>query len=212
MFMEVSRVVRSGKGGSGKAGWQAASRAPSLPTGPRPVGLVRWSCAESARRRPPLGRAPGSPPPRCLPPGSLQTRANGSVGRAPKGRRLGPPFCTGVAAEQTEAWPAPRCGRLAAGPAEKPPPSGRGRDAGSALPSALPPRRERVSAQPAGAAPSAQSPRQAADKRKSRRTPACCDSVPHRSLQSKRLKQPTRTRWQRSISILLKHKVSPWSV
>lgn len=186
------REVRGRQAGKRPAGPQASPQPPPPPRGPalRPVQRAQGSGPHSAGLLGP--HLPAAPLP-----------APFKLGRGPKGRRLGPPFRTGVAAKQPGAWPAP-------GRGEAPAPGGR-EAAGPHSRAPCPPQ-ARLRAQPGGAAPSAQSPRPAADKRKSRRTPACCDSVPHRSLQRKRLLQRTGTRWRRSISILLKHKVSQWSV
>lgn len=144
--MEVSRVVRSPKGGSGKAGWQAASRAPSLPTAPPPTPRACIaSCAESARQWPPT--LPGSwVPTSPLPP----SRHPSNWGAVPKGGGLAHHFAQASPLNSPERGP-PR--------AEEKPPAPGGREAAGPHSRAPCPPQARLRAQPGGAAPSAQSPR-----------------------------------------------------
>lgn len=114
------REVRGRQAGKRPAGPQASPQAPRTPR----------ACIAG-----PLRRAQGGGPHSAgllgphLPAASLP--APFKLGRAPKGRRLGPPFRTGAAAKQTGAWPSP-------GRGEAPPLRRRQGSCGSALPSALP--------------------------------------------------------------------------
>lgn len=113
------REVRGRQAGKRPAGPQASPQAPPPPRGPalRPVQRAQGSGPHSAGLLGP--HLPAAPLP-----------APFKLGRGPKGRRLGPPFRTGVAAKQPGAWPAP-------GPRRSPRSRWQG-SCGSALPSALP--------------------------------------------------------------------------